>query len=94
MAIYEYLCPQCRVVFEVTRPMSKSNQPAKCPKCNAQGERLPSVFASTTDSNIKVPDKNAFRGNLGRDTLILGGQRLTKRRKLPKTKKRKLKIEQ
>jgi putative FmdB family regulatory protein len=66
MAIYEYLCPHCREVFEVTRPMSKSNEPATCPKCNAQGEKLPSVFASTADSSIKSPDKDAFRRDLER----------------------------
>ncbi len=63
MAIYEYFCPQCRQLFEVIRPMSKANEPAFCPKCNAQSERLPSVFASTADSSIKVPDKDAFRGD-------------------------------
>ncbi len=66
MAIYEYLCPNCREVFEVVRPMKMSNELVKCPKCNAQGEKLPSVFASTADSSIKVPDKDAFRRNLGK----------------------------
>ncbi len=64
MAIYEYLCRQCREVFEVTRPMSKSNKLANCPKCSARGEKLPSVFSSTADSNVKGPDKDAFRGLL------------------------------
>ena len=66
MAIYEYLCPKCRKVFEVIRPMSKSDEPATCPECNAKGERLPSVFASTAGYNTKVPDKDAFRGNLAK----------------------------
>ena len=61
MAIYEYLCPRCQQIFEVMYPMSKANEPDFCPKCNAQGEKLPSVFASTADSSIKVPDKDAFR---------------------------------
>jgi putative FmdB family regulatory protein len=64
MAIYEYFCPNCREVFEVVRPMKRSNEPASCPRCNAKGEKLPSVFASTADSSIKVPDKDAFRENL------------------------------
>lgn len=63
MAICEYLCPHCRQVFEVMRPMSKADEPATCPKCNAAGERLPSVFASAAESTIKVPGKDAFRGN-------------------------------
>ena len=66
MAIYEYLCPKCREVFEVTRPMSQSNELANCPNCHAKGEKLPSVFSSTADSNVKGPDKEAFRGNLNK----------------------------
>jgi putative FmdB family regulatory protein len=61
MAIYEYFCPQCRKVFEIMRPMSQADNPTFCPKCNSQGERLLSVFASTADSGIKVPDKEPFR---------------------------------
>ena len=64
MAIYEYLCPRCQKVFEVSRPMSQSNELAHCPKCNTLGEKLPSVFSSTADSNVKGPDRGAFRGNL------------------------------
>ena len=66
MAIYEYLCPKCRKVFEVTRPMSKSDEPAACPKCKVRGKRLPSVFASTAGNSIKVPDKGAFRGDISK----------------------------
>lgn len=44
MAIYEYFCPQCRKVFEVMRPMSKGDNPAFCPKCKSQSEKLLSVF--------------------------------------------------
>jgi putative FmdB family regulatory protein len=61
MAIYEYYCPQCRRVFEVMLPMSKADSPVFCPKCNSRGEKLLSVFASTADSSIKVPDKEPFR---------------------------------
>jgi putative FmdB family regulatory protein len=61
MAIYEYFCPQCRKVFEEMRPMSKADEPAFCPKCGSKGEKLLSVFASTADSSIKVPDKGPFR---------------------------------
>lgn len=67
MAIYEYLCPKCRGVFDVTRPMSQSNELANCPRCNAKGEKLPSVFSSTADSNVKGPDKDAFRGIVNKE---------------------------
>lgn len=64
MAIYEYFCPQCRKVFEEMRPMGKAESPAYCPKCGTKGEKLISVFASTADSGIKVPDKGPFRKKL------------------------------
>jgi putative FmdB family regulatory protein len=61
MAIYEYFCPQCRKVFEMMRPMSQADNPVFCSDCKHQGEKLLSVFASTADSSIKVPDKGPFR---------------------------------
>jgi hypothetical protein len=47
--------------FELMRPFNEVDKPAKCPKCKSQGERLLSVFASTADSSIKVPDEEPFR---------------------------------
>jgi putative FmdB family regulatory protein len=61
MAIYEYYCPKCNDVFEVMRSMSKAAEPAICCKCGSQGRKLLSVFGSTADSSIKVPDKEPFR---------------------------------
>ena len=61
MPIYEYLCTKCKMEFELMRPFNEVDKPAKCPKCKSQGERLLSVFASTADSSIKVPDKEPFR---------------------------------
>ena len=61
MAIYEYQCSHCGLVFEVMRPMSKADEPAKCPKCDSKGEKLVSVFASTAEGTLKVPEKDALR---------------------------------
>ncbi len=61
MPIYEYVCPRCKMEFELMRPFNEADKPANCPKCKSQGERLLSVFASTADSGIKVPDKEPFR---------------------------------
>jgi putative FmdB family regulatory protein len=61
MPIYEYWCDSCGKEFEQMRPMSEANEPAKCPACGAQSEKLPSVFASKADYTIKVPRSPAFR---------------------------------
>ena len=63
MPIYEYHCPKCGLDFELMRSFSEVDKPACCPKCKTKGKKLLSVFASTADSSIKVPDKEPFRKN-------------------------------
>ena len=62
MAVYEFVCPKCNKEFELTRPISKADEPASCPKCGAIGKRLVSVFSSGSGFSIKGPNKDAFRG--------------------------------
>ena len=61
MAVYEYQCSSCHKVFERMLPMSKSDEAVKCPYCGGKGERLISVFASTHEGAVRVPDKDALR---------------------------------
>jgi putative FmdB family regulatory protein len=46
MATYEYRCRPCSTEFELRRPMSESDSPARCPDGHADTVRLLSVFAS------------------------------------------------
>lgn len=46
MAVYEYLCPKCRNAFDLVRPMSEAEKPAKCPKCGSEAQRLISGFGA------------------------------------------------
>jgi len=47
MPLYEYYCDGCDQVFEALRPFASSDQPAPCPKCGAQADRImPTTFAS------------------------------------------------
>ena len=57
MAVYEYFCPKCRKAFELMQPMSKSDKPAKCPKCGSKAQKLISGFASKTGDSIQPPGK-------------------------------------
>ncbi|MFC2041218.1 FmdB family zinc ribbon protein [Chloroflexota bacterium] len=57
MPIYEYVCPGCECKFELLRPLSKSNEPASCPRCNKEAERILSTFAcfSTSENGLTSP---------------------------------------
>ena len=45
MPIYEYLCPECKLRFELLRPMSRADEAASCPRCHGSGLRVLSTFA-------------------------------------------------
>ncbi len=85
MPIYEFLCPSCNQVFEVMRPFSKAEEPAVCPRCGAQGQKLISIFASKIGFYLGVPEKEAFR-ELPRKQMAKPKRQTTKR---ATTKKRK-----
>ncbi|MCK5589683.1 MAG: zinc ribbon domain-containing protein [Dehalococcoidales bacterium] len=50
MPIYEYLCPQCSVKFELLRPLSQSNEIASCPHCHNGAKRTLSRFTCSSKS--------------------------------------------
>ncbi len=45
MPIYEYICPGCKLKFEVRKAMSQSGEPAGCPRCGKEAGRVLSRFA-------------------------------------------------
>jgi len=57
MAVYEYLCSKCGKTFELMRPMSESEKPAKCPKCGSRAQKLISSFGSKTGASIQAAGK-------------------------------------
>jgi putative FmdB family regulatory protein len=57
MAVYEYRCPKCRNDFELMRPMSEAEKPAKCPKCGSKAQKLISSFGSKTGDSIQAARK-------------------------------------
>lgn len=50
MPIYEYTCPKCGDTFETMRPMSRSTDPAPCPKCKVESPRAISRLARVSHS--------------------------------------------
>ena len=61
MPIYEFVCPKCGTEFEVMRPVSQSDEPARCPKCQTEARRQVSAFASKVGFYIKAPSKEPLR---------------------------------
>jgi putative FmdB family regulatory protein len=57
MAVYEYRCPKCRREFELMRPMSEAEKPAKCPKCGSKAQKLMSGLGSKTGDSIRPAGK-------------------------------------
>lgn len=57
MAVYEYRCPKCRKEFELMRPMSEAEKPAKCPKCGSKAQKLMSGLGSKTGDSIQPTGK-------------------------------------
>jgi putative FmdB family regulatory protein len=45
--LYEYYCESCDRVFEALRPIRESDQPAPCPACGHEADRImPTTFAA------------------------------------------------
>jgi putative FmdB family regulatory protein len=40
MPVYDFRCPQCGQIFELTRPRSEAGDPAHCPNDGTLGERI------------------------------------------------------
>jgi putative FmdB family regulatory protein len=57
MPIYEYHCPDCRVNFDLLRPMTQSAEPAVCPKCGQTSTKTIARFAclSKDSSGTSTP---------------------------------------
>ena len=67
MPVYEYRCSKCGAEFEQMRRMSESSEPAPCPQCGAQAERIISTFASKVGFYVRASAKPAFRKPASRD---------------------------
>jgi len=46
MPIYEYVCSDCGLKFELLRPFSQAKERASCPRCHNRAERIISACAS------------------------------------------------
>jgi len=56
---YEYRCRECEHVFELTRSMAASADPAPCPYGHADTVKLLSTVAVTGRSSAPAPARSA-----------------------------------
>ena len=78
MPLYEFFCPDCSGIFEHLRSIRESSEPAPCPSCDRECERvMPTSFAAFSMRG-GVPRRLPDNGNywhLGKEvkTLNTGG---------------------
>ncbi|MFW6150728.1 MAG: zinc ribbon domain-containing protein [Chloroflexota bacterium] len=48
MPLYEYFCPDCRLKFELLRPVAQATERAPCPRCAAPTDRAVSAFCAVS----------------------------------------------
>ena len=46
MPVYEYVCRKCSARYDLSRPMSRSEEDTPCPHCDGTGQRVYSVFTA------------------------------------------------
>jgi putative FmdB family regulatory protein len=66
MPLYDFRCPKCGLEFEVSRPMSRSDEPAYCLIDGTQSERMismPSFFVKGGTGTAGFTDSSAGAGH-------------------------------
>ncbi len=96
MPVYEYYCKRCDGVFETMRPIAKSSEPATCPVCARQSERMmPTSFSAFTMREgypRAIPDRGTYY-HLEKEVKrpVTGGVRMNEHPEINKPKPRRKK---
>ena len=64
MPLYEYVCPNCNLKFELLRSLTQVNEEAFCPRCRNNAKRIFSTFAAVSkdESGTTSPISNPCGG--------------------------------
>lgn len=64
MPLYEYYCAECDGIFEALRTMREAGDPAPCPLCSREAQRImPTSFAAFTMRDgypRRIPDRGTY----------------------------------
>jgi len=63
MPIYEYVCSDCDLKFELLRPFSEAGKKATCPRCRKNAERIISACASFSKNEAGETTRLAGTGS-------------------------------
>ena len=63
MPIYEYVCSNCELKFELLRRLTEVNEKASCPSCHNSAERIFSTFASFSKDESGLTNPIAGSGS-------------------------------
>lgn len=68
MPTYEFKCPKCETRFDVSRPMSKAGNAARCPDCRTKAVRVFGAAIVGVGSDFDLDE-----GLGGMDDMGMGG---------------------
>jgi len=54
MALYEFVCPECKKQFEVRRSIHEADKITNCPSCGKKANKLVSVFSAKIPTVIDI----------------------------------------
>jgi len=63
MPIYEYVCPDCDLKFELLRPLNQATDKVSCTRCQHPAQRRLSTFASFSRNEAGESIPIAGRGS-------------------------------
>ena len=63
MPIYEYVCSDCGLKFELLRSFSQADEGVSCPHCHNSAKRKMSTFACFSTNESGVPARVAGTGS-------------------------------
>jgi putative FmdB family regulatory protein len=65
MPLYDYRCPKCGLEFEVSRPVSRSSEPALCPWDKTESTRVFTMPMTFVRGGTNAPSESTGDASAG-----------------------------
>jgi putative FmdB family regulatory protein len=83
LPVYEYVCQECSVKFDLKRPMNQSENPATCLECAGVGIRVYSVFTALTKGIGTISTRHSSA--TGKGTAVVASSNARSQKKTAET---------